>query len=262
MNCQTGFAKTIPSISDLEENYGASYFNAEVGGEEADYTDYLSEKTALQRNFARRIKVLQKYSQSGMLLEVGCAYGFFLELAQQYWEVSGIEISDAAADYALKEFGFNVVQKEFENAELKPDSFDVIAMWDTIEHLYDPVTAIQLAAKSLKSGGIIAITTGDCSALLARIQRQNWRLLQPNHLFYFSSNSITYLLEENGFEVVHLSHNPIYRSLREMSKLLVWKENPSKWRVNLLNTVSAWSIMDWQIALNVYDIMFVIAVRH
>ena len=253
-NCSFAFADELPTLGELESIYSSEYFHGEVS-----YANYLADKIGLQRHFQQRISTLGKYSSGGKLFEAGCAFGFFLDLARQYWEVSGIDISDAATDYAKNVLNLCVERGDLESHPPEPNTYDVVTLWDTIEHLYDPVTAVRTSVKALRPNGILALTTGDIDALLPRLQRQSWRLVIPVHLYYFSRKSISYLLNDYGLEIVHFSYASYYRSLRQMLLALTWKKNDVRWRVSLRDAIGRLPGMGVQIPLNLYDIMFVVA---
>ena len=94
---------------------------------------------------------------------------------------------------------------------------DVIAMWDTIEHLRRPDLFIEKAARDLKPGGLLAITTGAIASLNPRRRGRRWRMIHPpTHLHYFSVETMRQLLRAHGFDVVHVSHPGNSRKLRSV----------------------------------------------
>ncbi len=252
--CGLAYVKQLPTLEELAAIYAADYWN----GRKA-YTDYLADKVGTQLHFKHRIASLRKFSSGGKLFEAGCAYGFFLELAQQYWQVKGVDFSEAAIAYARDTLHLPVEQGDFESNPPEPNTYDVVTMWDTIEHLYDPKLAISKSVEALKSGGYLALTTADLDTLLPKIQKTSWRMIIPAHLHYFSKQSITYLLEAQGLKVVHFSHVSYYRSVRQMAQIITWNKPDSKWRRQLQNQIERLPFMGSYIPLNLYDIMFVVA---
>ena len=69
------------------------------GGHPDGYADYRGAEPILRREFARTVKFIRKYRPAGRLLDIGCAYGFFLEEARPFYEVAGIEIAEHAAEF-------------------------------------------------------------------------------------------------------------------------------------------------------------------
>ena len=121
------------STEDAARLYGIDYFHGQ------EYSDYTRDKVILQRNFSRRIDVLKKYIKDSHvgLLEIGCAYGFFLDLVKdEFRSVVGIDISFGAVEYAQSVLDVNAISGNFLDMEMKP--YDVCCMWDTIEHISSP----------------------------------------------------------------------------------------------------------------------------
>ncbi len=235
-----------------ETLYAQSYFK---GGE---YFDYLADKDILQHNFRRRIKLLRQLKPSGRLLELGSAYGFFLELAQNYWSVEGIDVTSDGVEYTQRTFGISARLAEFLTLPDESDRYDVICLWDTVEHLSHPVRYIEKATRWLRSGGILAMTTGDIGSWPARLQKEHWRLIHPpTHLFYFSPNTLSRAVQQAGLEVVNISHVGYSRSYRAMLHgLLLLKSSKLKWLYRMLTIGNR---VDFPIYLNLYDIMLLVA---
>jgi SAM-dependent methyltransferase len=141
--------------------------------------------------------------RSGTLLEVGCAYGYFLEVASAAgYSTRGIEIcADAVADCRRR--GLNVDAGVLSETTLNREQYDAAAMLDVIEHLPDPTETFDVLARAIKPGGHVVITTGDWNALLSTVAGSRWRLMTPpQHLYFYTRPSITKLLAHHGFEVV------------------------------------------------------------
>lgn len=252
--CGLAYVDPLPTLKELQALYSQEFFRGNSA-----YADYEGSKSAIQHHFAQRISTLREFQPTGALFEAGCAHGFFLELAQRHWTVRGVDISESAIQYARDVLKLPVEVGDFESNPPAPDAYDVLAMWDTIEHLYDPVLAIRKSAEALHRGGILGLTTGDLDALFPRLQKRGWRLIHPTHLFYFSRQSMTRLLNDHGLEVVHFSHVGYYRSLRQMAQIISWHHPNSIWRRELQQRIQQLPGMSWQIPLNLHDVMFVIA---
>jgi SAM-dependent methyltransferase len=237
--------------SEIRKIYQKNYF---FGNE---YVDYIRDKEILQSNFRKRLKSILKYKDSGFLVEVGCAYGFFLDLARQYFEVKGYEICKDAVDYA-KGLSLDVESGDFLKAKMLENSVDIIALWDVIEHLLEPQRYVSLAKDVLKHDGLLCITTGDISSLNARLRGGKWRMIHPpTHLHYFSRNNLKLLLEKNGFRIVHEEYISTTRSLRQIaySVLMLGQNKHTK----LFNLLERLKLSHMRISLNLRDIIFVIA---
>ncbi len=239
------------SEAELRKLYGEDYFFG------SEYVDYLKDRRVLQGNFKGRLKKILEFKRGGSLVEIGCAYGFFLDLAKDYFKVKGYEISAVAADYA-RGMGLDVETSDFSRAEMEPGSADVVVMWDVIEHLMHPDRHIKKAAWVLKEGGLLCMTTGDIESLNARFRKDRWRLIHPpTHLHYFSRRTLGLLMERNGFETIHSGYIGVSRSMRQIAySILVLGGKKYARQFSLLEKTG---MLDFVFTLNLRDIMFVIA---
>jgi 2-polyprenyl-3-methyl-5-hydroxy-6-metoxy-1,4-benzoquinol methylase len=234
------------NFSDL---YQEGYFKGE------EYFDYKSDKKIIQKNFQNRLSDILKYIKKGSLFEVGCAYGFFLEMAKNFFLVSGIDITKIPTRYAKNNLGLDVQTGNYLELKIN-EKKDIFCLWDTIEHLTSPVEFIKKINFDLKPGGYLFMTTGDVDSLLAGVRGGSWRMIHPpTHLFYFSSKTISKLLNANGFEVVSITHPGVFRSFKQifyslffLNKIKIYKK--IEWIMNMI---------DFPIYINTYDIMLVIA---
>ncbi len=237
--------------------YARSYFFGD------EYLDYIADRPVLQRNFGLRLKTLGRFinpARHQRLLEIGCAYGFFLDLARhEFATAQGIDVSADAIRYARSELGVDAVEGDFLAHDFGPQRFDVVCLWDTIEHLRSPHLYIAKAASLLEPGGFIAITTGDIESFVARWQKNRWRLIHPpTHVHYFSRRSLRRLLERYGFSVVYDRYTGFYRSIDNTAyNLFVLRAKlPKLYRLVHLSGLGRIGF-----PLNLYDISYVIAQR-
>lgn len=257
--CETcGFisADLVISDDDLHSLYSDGYFKGE------EYLDYAAEEQSLRINFRRRIatlKSLEPELHRKVLFEVGCAYGYFLDEARgAVQHASGIDVSADAVRFATERLHLPAVAGDYLSHRVEP-SPDIVAMWDTIEHLKRPDLFIEKASQDLKPGGLIALTTGDIGSLNARVRGRRWRMIHPpTHLNYFSRQTVSRLLTRFGFDIVHLSHPGSARQLR--SALYIILALKAK-RPRLYELISSARILDRSVTVNLFDIMFVVGRR-
>lgn len=204
IECGLGRADATTAAFDPSSYYTGDYFS---GGHADGYADYLSTEPVLRRHFAHTVDFILKRRNGGRLLDVGCAYGFFLQEAKRHFEVAGIELAEDAAAHARRQ-GLQVlsgVADEGNLATLGP--MDVIVLLDVIEHLPNPAETLGLCVRYLKPGGIMLITTGDFASLYARLAGKHWRLMTPpQHLWYFTPESIGRMALSLGLRLESLDH--------------------------------------------------------
>jgi SAM-dependent methyltransferase len=199
-----GLGRAEPSNFDPATYYTKDYF---TGGHADGYSDYLGAEAVLRREFSESVDFIRKLVGGGKLLELGCAYGFFLKEARRYFEVTGIELAADAAAHCRRA-GLNVLHDAADEANLaRIGSVDVIVLLDVIEHLPQPYETLALCEHHLNPGGIIVITTGDFSSAVARLTGSQWRLMTPpQHLWYFTPASLRRLAGRLGVSVERLDH--------------------------------------------------------
>ncbi|MGN6747072.1 MAG: class I SAM-dependent methyltransferase [Xanthobacteraceae bacterium] len=189
---------------DARTYYTEDYFS---GARRDGYADYRGSEQVLRREFARTVDYVRDFRRGGRLLEIGCAYGFFLEEARRFYDVGGIEIADGAVAFCRAR-GLSVINGVAEEATLAQfGMLDVIVLLDVIEHLPDPRNTLALCKQHLNPGGVIVITTGDFASLYARLAGRNWRLMTPpQHLWFFTPDSIRRLSHSLGRELDVCDH--------------------------------------------------------
>ena len=202
MICGLGRAET--SNFDPSTYYTADYF---TGGHADGYSDYRGSEAVLRREFAGTVDFIRGFCNGGTLLEVGCAYGFFLQEAARHFDVKGIELANDAVAYCRQQ-GLHVIEGVADAANLERiGPVDVIVLLDVIEHLPQPEETIALCARYLNSGGVIVISTGDFSSIFAKLCGRNWRLMTPpQHLWYFTPESMRRMSAGVGLSVEYLDH--------------------------------------------------------
>lgn len=177
---------------------------------------YQEERAGRELTFEKHLKALEKRTGPAAgrsLLDVGAYIGVFVEAAAASgWETWGIEPSTWAVTKAQAR-GLNVINGTQDSPELQGRTFDVVTMWDVIEHVDDPSAELAKAYQLLKPGGWLAAHTMDIDSLVARLMGRRWPWLMNMHLYYFSQKSLARMLAENGFEVVWSGAQGRYLSL-------------------------------------------------
>lgn len=174
---------------------------------------YLEEEAARIKTFSRHLKNMAEFKK-GKLLDVGAYTGLFVYLARkQGWQAQGLEPSNWAVTEGEKKYKVKLTQGILHLGQFPAQSFDMVTMWDVVEHFTDPKTALKTCYGFLKPGGWLAMTTIDIGSLLAQVMGANWPWLMQMHRVYFSQNSMQRMLEEVGFTYVYFKPHIRYIGL-------------------------------------------------
>ena len=143
---------------------------------------------------------LKKYSPKGNLLEIGCSTGITLNVAREMgWEVFGVEINEAAAQMARKPLNINTIETNDIsdiNEEVFPDNFfSEMLLFDILEHIHEPLEFMKSLTRKLANGGYILLITPNINSLSARILKEKWFHLFPEHVCLYSPKSLKLLLD-------------------------------------------------------------------
>jgi SAM-dependent methyltransferase len=242
------------SEAQLRQLYTAGYF---AGNE---YRDYVADRPVIEKQFRFRLQRLLRLVPNAPdknLFEIGCAHGFFLEVARStFHSVEGIDISDDAVAYARQHLGVEASSSEFLTHQfvIPPDLF---CLWDTIEHVARPDLYLQRIANLLPKRGILALTTGDIGSWLARTRGGKWRQIHPpTHLHYFSRHTLARLLRRSGFVIKFIGSEGMYRSVDTMAYIVLCLKHNLP---GLYSWLRKTPLLRWDLYLNLGDILFVVA---
>jgi len=141
------------------------------------------------------------------ILDIGCGVGAFLDSAKHNgWNAEGLEIGLASSAYARDIKKINVTTGSIYSWEGRPDNYDAIVMMDVIEHLESPRTALERVHRWLKKDGVLMLTTPNFNSLFRRLFGQKWWVIncEDEHIFFFTAESLSALLQDIGYKVVYV----------------------------------------------------------
>lgn len=193
--CGLIYLNPRPKEEDLTEFYNDFFSTDEEGVSQwSRLMGKVYEET--KRNIER------KYS-SGRLLDMGCGLGLFLKLWDpQKWELSGMDISKKAVEYAKSE-GLNVREDSLEKASFSNDYFDVITMFYVLEHLPNPLKVLKEVRRILKKDGLLVVRVPQSISAERFLKffgvRRNL-FHPPMHLYDFSTKILKEFLLKAGFK--------------------------------------------------------------
>lgn len=217
-SCLHTFVFPVPTAAEL-----ARYYNKFYVVEPANYAIGVHERAG------KLLDAIEAVRPKGRLLEVGCSWGLFLDAARtRGWDVSGVELSQVAGSSARQKLGLDVFSGRFEESPFTTEaSFDAFCAWHVIEHVENPSMFLELAAKVLRPGGVVAVRTPNIVSVPARVNDVRWEWFgAPVHLSLFSPRSLSEAVERAGFEMLEVrtargdANSPLFEIVRGFAKKL------------------------------------------
>src|SRR5262245_19487975 len=137
----------------------------------------------------------------GRLLDFGCGSGAYLvEMSRLGWNVVGIDASHRMVERIRDELGLRAYAGSLPHLELDSESFDVVTMWHSLEHVHEPVPVLREVRQLLAPGGKVVIAVPNIDSLPFRWFGRHWFGLElPRHLTHFTATSLLQMLQRCGF---------------------------------------------------------------
>jgi len=191
------------------------------------YVEYYQEFR--NRLFKRHLHIIGQLVPKGAILDVGCSFGWFLKIARDFgWRPFGIERSEEISKLTRQTYNLNVLCGDVESANRFNTSFQVITLWNVLEHIAEPVNALKFLYNELTPGGLLVISVPNVNGLFSRIAfwsyKASWgkfkfpleQLYQTNtpnmHLFHFSVETLGLILTKCDFEVIKVVKQQVIES--------------------------------------------------
>lgn len=197
--CSLVWLENPPRLEEMAQHYSSDYHRLVQQAAETS-----------PGRWRRHAQILNRYKQSGTLLDLGCSSGVFLEsLKGLPWRLYGVELSSDAAEKARLRTGAEVFAGDVAHAPFQPNTFDAITCFDVLEHMHHPREVLVKVREWLKPGGVFYTFLPNIDSAESRIFRSYWCGLElPRHLYHFSPSSLGKLAESVGLEPLCLMTVP------------------------------------------------------
>lgn len=199
-SCRTIFQYPLPSV-EMMVNYANQEYRDGV------YKEYVQAREIKYATFRNRLADIQKRVEGRYFLDIGCSCGCFIDVAlEQGLDVYGVEFSSVAIAAATERARSRITQGDvnlLSNKYVK--TFDVITVFDVIEHTLEPIQFLKILRTMLKPKGLLVITTPNTDHFLRSLMGKHWPMLQPfQHVVLFSEKSLYLALKETGYKDIEL----------------------------------------------------------
>ncbi len=206
-----GLVYTLPRLSSeaLREMYQSDYWRSDAA-KDFGYTDYVADEPLYVKTFRMRGDLVARHRPPpARLLDVGCAAGFAMTaLRERGYDVRGVELSRPMAELARRRLGDSAAVHcgVLEESLFGGAKFDVITMFDVVEHVEDPVALLATARRMLSPGGVVVFETQNVASRFARLMGVRWQHYKfQEHLWHFDPKTMRVLLAKAGLELVEWS---------------------------------------------------------
>lgn len=194
-DCGLIYANPIPDTESLNKYYSLLAKEDDINVE--------NRFEFLVRMSNKRLEKIEKYHDKSTILDIGTGSGVFVGAAvDRGWKANGLELAEGNCQYAKENFNIELINKDFYEFEPR-EKYDVVTLFEVIEHLRDPVKAINKAKRLLKEDGVFVLATPIRDSLYGKKAKEKnifWTTVE--HLIYFDKNVIINYLEETGFKVM------------------------------------------------------------
>lgn len=210
------------------------------------YADYAREAALYLKTFRKRMALVRRHLPArGRILDVGCAAGYFLRVAQEHGhDVHGVEVSAAIAGEAVKALGaerihIGTLEDAVRAKGHAPGSFDLVTLWDVIEHVPDPQSLLRTIRGLIRPGGKLLLETQNVASKWARLLGRRWHHYKHDeHLYHFTPATATRLLADCGFAVEsigaalagkYVSFGFLAERAQRLGRVVGWLLHPLAW---------------------------------
>lgn len=155
-----------------------------------------------QRN-QQRLNLLMGYKRAGNLLEIGCGKAGFLQLAEKHFKVEGMDISEYAIETIKHHFGSRVRVGNVEQNALPHNRYDVVAVFNILEHLRQPRLVVDRLYSSLMQDGLVIGSVPNNYSLIGSLVTWLGNFVDRTHVSTFEPERWKRIFQQAGFRKIH-----------------------------------------------------------
>ena len=177
------------------------------GYSDAEDLTFVTQNSERIRSFQQVLRKVLKFvgAKDGTgqrYLDIGCAGGASLVAARSLgFEPVGVEPSRWMTDFGRRTYGVEIHDGILQPGMFSPRSFDLITLWDVLEHIPEPKPLLELVGDLLRPDGVFLVSYPDFRSIMGRILGERWPFWLSVHLLYYDRTTIARQLEICGFRV-------------------------------------------------------------
>ncbi len=250
-SCSSAFISPIPDDEVLSFIYSNPQYSAWE-------TSYDKESNIRYINFKHYLKKIKKYVNKGVLLDCGCATGYFLDVAKENnFDCYGTEISEIPFKIAEVKHPDKIFKKNVEDLNVGDETYDIVTMFDFIEHVKDPKKTLRKASSLIKKNGYLVITTPDTRSLSMALLGKKHTNYILEHINLFSHNFLPKYFENFGFETVSIAPAKKILTLRYAENVFRVHDNFLHKPVKVINSLLPKRITQFPLKISFGDMLVI-----
>ncbi len=220
---------------------------------------YASLREERVEHFEHDLMELEEHGPPGPVLDVGCGSGYFLEAARRRgWDPArGVELNSWMVELG-REAGLEISGGQLRDQGYPDGIFQLVSFWDVIEHMNDPLAELAEAHRIMRPGALLVLLVPDAESFWARLLGERWWAVIRMHLYYFTRETVTRLLEKSGFRVEQVGTYPKRAKLAYLNNL--FRDQPLVHRT-VGSVLDATGLGRMEIAVDPRDQMKIVARR-
>lgn len=201
IDCGTGITCPFPGEDILLET------NVKIYDVNARVRDYTFRRKYFEKRYNRYISRIRLIKNTGILLDIGCNIGLFMRVAQRAgFIVRGIEPNENCAAYGKDFFHLDIDTRYLEACTFPSETFDVITLFDVLEHIPNLHIFLSEVRRVLKRDGLIVIQSPNIDSLMSCLTKARWFwLTPPDHVYHFTPGALRHLLVKYGYSVCSMT---------------------------------------------------------
>jgi 2-polyprenyl-3-methyl-5-hydroxy-6-metoxy-1,4-benzoquinol methylase len=207
-SCETIFMNPRADEKLLSEFYKQSknyeFWNKHI----FPLTDSVRKEKIFKPRALKTVEFCKKYNIKGdLLIEIGSAFGTYCEALKElnyFKKILAVEPTPSLAETCRKK-GLEVIESTVEDLQINHEVADVVANFEVIEHLFNPLRFVEQCVKYLKKGGLFICTCPSGMGLGTLVLKEKARVVDHEHLNYFNPHSLSLLIEKCELELLEVS---------------------------------------------------------
>jgi len=155
--------------------------------------------------FFRAFKIFTIYPRAKSILDIGSGRGFMLYYLKKYYKYQktiGTQISKYALEFSRSKLGLEIYDKDLLELSLDNATFDIITVWQVLEHVSEPEKYIEKIFNLLNNHGKLVVEVPNFNSWTRALTNKYWLGLDLDyHITFFTPESLSFLLKKYGFKI-------------------------------------------------------------